>query len=130
MDADLVLNTVEKFFKTLAACPAPLVDASRLPASKEAIKNSIKTLWFTLDDESMKPTLKEAYISLARFQTDVPDLVELSGKDSPKDDALLESYLKRLSKDFPRAFSRLSEVFYEELESLRNEVELWEKDEF
>jgi len=64
-----IIGEYDRILKT-AARRSFIVPESRLPHSKEVIKNAIRVALLGVDDEDKKDQLKSAYISLANFVSD------------------------------------------------------------
>ena len=135
MDADLILKTVQNYLKVLEEHPSPLVDASRLPSSKETLKRSIQTLWFTLEQPEIRSSLKIAFLCLANFQVGISsefeDLFQTCQHKATADEVSIEARFCRLAEEkFPEEFGWLTVLREDEIKALNKEITLWENDDF
>ena len=108
MDADLTLKTVQTFLHILKNRSfSGLIDLSTLPFSKETAKCAIQAVWFATENDETRQKLKTAYIRIADFQF-------VCNGDITKMDTNFDPEKKRR----------------EEIQSLKRDIELWERDEF
>ena len=108
MDADLILKTVQTFIQILEKrSSSGLMDLSTLPFSKETVKRAIQTVWFATENDELRQKLKNVYICIADFQFGC-------NGETTKTNANFNPEKRRR----------------EEIQSLKKDIELWDRDEF
>ena len=135
MDADLTLKIVQNYLEVLEEHPSQLVDISHLPSSKETLKRSIQTLWYTLEKPEERDFLKTPFLCLANFQAGISPAFErlffTSQLEVASSGESIETRFRKLAQEkFPDEFECFMNLREGEIDALAKEITSWEKDEF